>query len=123
MAAKRRLNSKRSSGPITPARAARLYRLLKLLKSRQQARGFLARTLKVDLRGFYRDLRTLRELGVRITATEHEYRLAQRFDHAVSLLPFPDPRLNLQEAIKLSRGKTPAHRKLKRQIRAIVGRS
>lgn len=123
MPQKRRTKSRRKSGPITPARAARLYRLLKQLRNRPQARAYLAKLLKVDLRGFYRDLRTLRELGVRITANEHEYRLAQRFDHAVSLLPFPDPRLNLQEAIQLSRGRSPAHRKLKGQIRAIVGRS
>jgi predicted DNA-binding transcriptional regulator YafY len=110
-----------NSGPITSARAARLYRLLKLLKDRPQLRAYLAKVLKIDLRGFYRDLRSLRGLGVRIATVDQHYILTQPFERAVARLPFPDPRLNIHEALELSRGKTPAHRKLARQLRVIVG--
>jgi predicted DNA-binding transcriptional regulator YafY len=119
----RRTKSPRpGSGPITSERAARLYRLLSLLKERSKSRSSLISGLRLDSRGFYRDLKTLRSLGVRIDSTEHRYRLGMRFDQAVSRLPFPDPQLNLHEAIQLSRGKSLAHQKLRKQIRRIVGR-
>jgi predicted DNA-binding transcriptional regulator YafY len=120
MAGKRNARSARSRGPITPARAARLYRLLQFLTKRPIAREELARTLKIDMRGFFRDLKTLRDLGVRVRTTHHLYSLSQRFEQAVTRLPFPDPRLKLNEAIQLAKGRTAAHRKLKRQIKAIV---
>ena len=115
-------NQRRSnSGPITAARAARLYQLLKLLRPQPRSRAHLAKVLKIDLRGFYRDLRTLRGLGVRIAAAGQLYILRQPFERAVARLPFPDPRLNIHEALELSRGKTAAHRKLTRQLHAIIG--
>jgi hypothetical protein len=74
------------------------------------------------MRGFYRDLKMLRSLGVRISSRGHRYVLAQTFEGAISRLPFPDPRLNLHEAIQLAGGRSAAHQKLRKEIRKITGR-
>jgi predicted DNA-binding transcriptional regulator YafY len=123
MPPKRTKSPRRISGPITSERAARLYRLLKLLKDRPKTRSSLISGLRLDSRGFYRDLKTLRGLGVRISTNDRRYRLGIPFQKAVTRLPFPDPQLNLHEAIQLSRGATAAHRKLKKLMRKIVGRT
>src|SRR5437763_1390558 len=91
----------RSAGGITVERAARLYQILRALRSGSKTRAELLTHLQIDIRGFYRDLEKLRELDVAITLREHGYRLAMRFDDATSRLPFPDPQLNLREAIEL----------------------
>lgn len=118
---KRKKSPPRKSGPITSDRAARLYRLLKLLKDGPKSRESLVKRLRLDSRGFYRDLKTLRGLRVRILSVDHHYRLVEPFEQAVSRVPFPDPRLNLHEAMQLSRGRTQAHLKLRKLIKAIVG--
>src|SRR5207253_231940 len=51
---------------LTPQRAARLYKLLILLGEGPQTRQFLLRRLKLDIRGFYRDLESLRALGIEV---------------------------------------------------------
>ena len=43
------------------------------------------------------------------------------FEAAVDLLPFPDPRLSLGEAQRLSRGRTAAHRTLRERVEQITG--
>ena len=57
-----------STVSLTSLRAARLYRLLTLLGTGPQTRGFLLRRLKLDVRGFYRDLEetALRAAGHRM---------------------------------------------------------
>jgi hypothetical protein len=42
--------------------------------------------------------------------------LKQKLDMAIGRLPFPDPLLNLAEAMQVAQGSTLAHRKLRRLI-------
>src|SRR5262245_39515388 len=110
------------AGGITIERAARLYRIIGVLRSGPKSRADLLKHLQIDIRGFYRDLEKLRELGIGIALRDHRYRLAMSFDDATSRLPFPDPQLNVREAVELARGRTPAHRKLKQCLAAITGK-
>lgn len=107
---------------VTAERAARLYRLLKLLASGGQTRTTLARRLGLDVRGFYRDLELLRSSGIELPMQNSHYTLAEDAASAIARLPFPDPRLTLEEAIQLSKGRSKAHRKLRQQITQIVGK-
>jgi hypothetical protein len=103
---------------LTPLRAARLYRLLTLLGDGAQTRNFLLRRLKLDIRGFYRDLEALRSLGIEVETTgdETRYALAGELDDALARLPFPDPGLTVRDALQLADGSTAAHRKLKQRV-------
>jgi hypothetical protein len=105
---------------VTPDRAARLCRLLRLIEGTGQPRPALLKKLKLDVRGFYRDLKTLRESGIDVELARGRYALQGDLDDAVSRLPFPDPRLTLGEAIQLAKGRTAVHLKIRRQIEAIV---
>jgi hypothetical protein len=120
--------AKRRSTPPVPAprtvtaeRAARLHRLLRLLGTNPLTRDQLMRRLRLDMRGFYRDLELLRASGISVSLAGSRYTLDQDTAVAVARLPFPDPRLTLGEALQLARGRTLAHRKLKQQIEEIVG--
>lgn len=106
---------------VTAPRAARLCRLLLLLGRGPQTREVLARRLRLDLRGFYRDLEVLRAAGVAVSLEGRRYRLLGSADDAIARLPFPDPRLTLGEARQLARGRTNAHRKLKQLVEQILG--
>ncbi|HLW64739.1 MAG TPA: hypothetical protein VKS79_05415 [Gemmataceae bacterium] len=108
---------------ISAVRAGRLFRLIVLLGAPGKSRPALLRRLKVDLRSFYRDLEKLREFGVQVLVQGQHYQLKTSFAKAVSRLPFPDPRLNLHEAMLLAKGRTPAHRKLRSQIEQITGKA
>jgi hypothetical protein len=101
---------------VTAERFARLHRLLRLLAPGAQTRAVLLRRLKLDVRGFYRDLEFLRAAGIRVALTEGRYGLEQGLEAALALLPFPDPRLTLGEARQLSRGRTRAHQYLREEI-------
>lgn len=105
---------------VTADRAARLYRLLRLLGEGPQSRAALTRRLRLDVRGFYRDLELLRAAGIDVPLEGGRYSLTGRLDQAVARLPFPDPHLTLGEAVLIARGRSPAHRKLKEQINHIV---
>ncbi|QJW99996.1 hypothetical protein [Frigoriglobus tundricola] len=107
---------------LTSLRAARLYRLLTLLGPGPQTRGFLLRRLKLDVRGFYRDLEALRTLDIKVTTTSDEarYALAGELDDALAKLPFPDPGLNVRDALELAKGSTAAHRKLKQRVNSFL---
>jgi len=122
MAKTRRIRAPRTSKAVTPERAARLYRLLRLLAAGPQSRATLARRLRLDVRGFYRDLELLRAAGIELELHEGHYRLSEAAAVAVARLPFPDPHLNLGEAVQLAKGRTQTHRKLRRQIARIIGR-
>src|SRR5438552_3327299 len=79
-----------SVATLTSLRAARLYRLLLLLGNGAQTRGFLLRRLRIDIRGFYRDVEALRTLGIEVIAGEDtKYTLAGNLDDALEKLPFP----------------------------------
>jgi predicted DNA-binding transcriptional regulator YafY len=106
---------------LTPKRAARLCKLLRLLRSGPQTRPTLTRRLGLDVRGFYRDLEWLRQFGISVVMEDGRYRLDEDADKAIARLPFPDPQLTLGEAMLLAKGRTAAHRRLKEQVVAIVG--
>jgi hypothetical protein len=100
--ARRRPAAKAGPPAITPARAARLYHLLTLLDGGGRKRDALLKKLKVDLRGFYRDLGFLRDLSIDLCADGDRYRLAGELDAALDRLPFPDPGLSLRDAMLLA---------------------
>ncbi len=105
---------------LTAQRAARLCKLLRLLRGGPQTRPALIRRLRLDVRGFYRDLEWLRGFGIAVVMAEGRYRLDEDADKVIARLPFPDPQLTLGEAMQLAKGRTAAHRKLKGQIAVIV---
>jgi predicted DNA-binding transcriptional regulator YafY len=106
---------------LTAARAARLYKLLTLLGTGPQTRRFLLTRLKLDIRGFYRDLASLRRLGIEVAAGPgNKYLLAGELDAALARLPFPDPGLNVRDALLLADGPTAAHRKLRQRVNAFL---
>jgi len=121
MAKKRRPPSLPAPRTVTADRAARLYRLLQFLARGPRTREALRRAVRLDVRGFYRDLELLRASSIPVTLENSRYSLQQSLRQAISLLPFPDPALTLGEAVVLAKGRTPAHRKLKQQVKEITG--
>lgn len=95
--------------------------MLQFLGKGPKTRDALTRHLKLDIRGFYRDLEVLRASGITVTLTERRYTLEGTAAEAVARLPFPDPRLTLGEAQLLAKGRSAAHGKLKKQIADITG--
>jgi predicted DNA-binding transcriptional regulator YafY len=119
--AKKRVTPKAShERSVTAERAARLHQLLKLLADSPQSRSALIKRLKLDVRGFYRDLEVLREAGIEIHMNTSKYSLDIGFKEAVDLLPFPDPHLTLGEARALVKGSTKAHKKLREQLNMVL---
>ena len=107
---------------LTGQRAARLFRLLALLAQTPLTRQQVLRKLRIDVRGFYRDLEALRGLGVDVQpAADGRYCLVIDLDDALAHLPFPDPGLNFRDVQQLAKGESPAHRKLKRRINSVLG--
>lgn len=109
------------AGHLTPHRATRLFKLLTLLGAGPQPRDALLRKLKLDLRGFYRDLNQLRTIGVGVAVNGTKYHLTGELDDALAMLPFPDPGLSFYDALVLSRGSSGPHKKLKKQYDVLVG--
>ena len=107
-------------GTVTSERAARLHKLLKLLGTGTKTRATLIRKLKLDVRGFYRDLELLRAANIPVSLQARGYVLEEDVDVAVSRLPFPDPHLTLGEAQALAKGRSAAHKKMKQQIDQIM---
>jgi hypothetical protein len=107
---------------LTSQRAARFFRLLTLLGEGSLTRPQILRKLRIDVRGFYRDLEALRGLGVEVVfADDNRYCLAIDLDEALARLPFPDPGLNFRDVQQLAKGETAAHRKLKRRLNSLLG--
>jgi predicted DNA-binding transcriptional regulator YafY len=119
MAKKRGTGPLPSRGSVSLERVVRLYRLLELLGANPQSRETLRKRLRLDVRGFYRDLEFLRECGIHISSINHHYSLEDDWRSALVHLPFPDPGLTLGEAQQLARGRSAVHRKLKVQIAQI----
>ena len=94
--------------------------MVKFLADGPQTRDALARRLRLDVRGFYRDLDLLRSSGVTVTLTSGRYTLEQDAEVAMALLPFPDPRLTLGAVRTLAKGRGSAHRILAETIARIV---
>ena len=107
---------------LTASRAARLYRLLTLLGAGPQTRAALLRRLKIDVRGFYRDLESLRALGIDVSTSgdDPKYALDGELDDALEKLPFPDHGLNVRDALQLANGTTAAHRRLKQRVNSFL---
>jgi hypothetical protein len=120
MAKKRSTASSSEIKAVTSERAARLYRLLHLLGTGPQKRDALTKRLRLDVRGFYRDLELLHGTGISVSLVNHRYILEEDADEASARLPFPDPRLTLGEVRQLAKGRSKAHRKLQEQLAAIV---
>lgn len=110
-----------STPSVTPERATRFARLIKLISKTSRERDALLDKLDVDLRGFYRDVRTLRGLSIDIKNRGSVYFLGEDADDARAKLPCPDPQLTVAELRMLTRGTTDAHRKMKRLLESIVG--
>jgi predicted DNA-binding transcriptional regulator YafY len=121
MAKKRTQRGNSTPKAVTAERAGRLYRLLQFLGEGPRSREALIRHLKLDVRGFYRDLELLRAAHITVILAERRYTLKESVESAVARLPFPDPRLTLGDALQLAKGRGPAHRKLKEQIAEITG--
>lgn len=121
MARKRKSAPSIPSRAVTPERAARLHRLLRLFAAGPQTREALARKLRLDVRSFYRDLELLRDSGIELPLIDRHYVLKEGVEPAIARLPFPDPRLTLGEAIQLARGRSVAHQKLKALVQQIIG--
>jgi hypothetical protein len=105
---------------VTAERFVRLYKMVQLLSGGPQTREQVARRLRLDVRGFYRDLELLRASGIDVLLAEGRYSLGQDLDDAQALLPFPDPHLTLGEVRGLAKGRTPTHRKLAQTIKGAV---
>jgi predicted DNA-binding transcriptional regulator YafY len=118
--AKKRSHLPPAQKAVTAERAGRLYRLLQLLGTGAQTRILIMRRLKMDVRGFYRDLEALRAAGIPLTLQDHRYALKGSVAEAITRLPFPDPHLTLGEAHQLAAGRSTAHKKLKEQIALIL---
>jgi hypothetical protein len=118
--AKKRSPPPAAATTVTADRAARLYKLLNLLGGGPQTRAALTRRLHLGVRGFYRDLEVLREVGIAVELADRRYQLREDLEGAIDRLPFPDPGLNLGEVRLLAKGRTPAHRKLRSQLNAII---
>jgi predicted DNA-binding transcriptional regulator YafY len=117
--------ARKKAGPppaaLTAQRAARLYKLLTLLGEGPQTRRLLLNRLKLDVRGFYRDLETLRGFGIEVApGFDTRYTLAGSVDDALARLPFPDPGLNVRDALQLANGTSPAHRRLRQRVTAFI---
>ncbi len=110
-----------SAPTVTLQRAGRLFRLVSLTAEATRTRKLLLTRLKVDLRGFYRDLELLRSLGIDISCDGDRYQLIGELDEALSKLPFPDPGLSFRDVLALSRGTGDAHKKLRRRMETFTG--
>jgi hypothetical protein len=94
--------------------------MVKMLSGASQTRETMTRRLRLDVRGFYRDLDLLRSSGVSIALTSGRYSLEQDVGDALALLPFPDPRLTLGAAQTLAKGRSPVHRALAQTIAHVI---
>lgn len=107
------------SAAVSAERAARLYRLISLLGAGPQTRTSLIRRLRLNVRGFYRDLEAVRAVDIHIELSDGRYRLLDEVNLALERLPFPDPGLTLGEARLLARGRSRAHQKIRAQLAEI----
>jgi hypothetical protein len=120
MAKKRSSRSAPPPTAISADRFTRLHRLLRLLEAGPRPRALLLRRLRIDVRGFYRDLELLREASIEVTLTPQGYALTGSAAIAIALLPFPDPHLTYGDILQLARGQTQAARKLRQQVDRLV---
>ncbi len=106
---------------VTADRFRRLHSLVGQLGESPRTRAALLAALKIDVRGFYRDLELLRGAGVAIVLRDGRYTLGEAAEAAVGKLPFPDPLLSLGQARQLARGRTALHAALAKRIEELTG--
>jgi hypothetical protein len=106
---------------ITPDRASRLCKLLFILGEGPQDKQTLADRLALEDRGFYRDLRYIRDLDISIKARKSRYVLLTSLDDALDRLPVPDLKLSMRDVLFLARGESPVHRRLRRKLVDTIG--
>lgn len=123
MAKTRQARSRDLSRSVTADRVARLYRFIRLLADGPLTRSQLLKRLRINQRGFYRDMELLREAGIQVNPANGKYDLTPGFAEALDLLPFPDPQLTLGQAQRLARGSTTAHRALQLRVKQITSNS
>ena len=115
--AKKKAGSDTGAATITPERAARLCRLLKLLGQGPQNCAVLTRRLRLGIRRFYRDLEFLaKKADILVELADGKYYLREDAAAALERLPFPDPALTLGDARLLARGRSKAHKKIREQL-------
>ena len=107
--------------PITRDRAVRVCKMLALLSDGPKHRETLIRKLKLNERGFYRELELLRSHGITVDPDGSKYYLMSDLDTALAKLPVPDLKLNIREALILAKGSTSAHRKLQSHLNQLLG--
>lgn len=112
--AKRRIAARSRNERPSRSRAARLYRLVNILRQRTLGREPLLRQLRVGMRTFYRDLVLLRACGIEIRQHDHKYQLKTSFDACRQRLPFPDPELSFADIEVLAKGTSATSRKMKK---------
>jgi hypothetical protein len=105
---------------VTAERFTRLYRLVRFLAAGPKPRDKVMRHLRLDVRGFYRDLELLRSAGITVELAGGRYSLAGDVAEALLRLPFPDPHLTLGEAEQLARGRSRAHQHLRGEIADVL---
>lgn len=120
MAKRSRTPSSSAQHAVSADRARRLCRLLRLLGPGGQTRAAVLRRLRLDVRGFYRDLELLRKFDILIELKEDHYVLKGNAEAAINKVPCPDPGLSLGEAVQLSKGRSAAHRRLKALLDRIL---
>jgi predicted DNA-binding transcriptional regulator YafY len=102
---------------LTSARVARLYKMLNLLEGSTRARATLLKRLDLDLRSFYRDVESLRDLGIKVEVNADKYTLGMTITEALALLPFPDPGLSFADVLQLSKEcAAPLQKKLRSKL-------
>jgi predicted DNA-binding transcriptional regulator YafY len=112
MATERGRGRRRPAGHITLGRAARLFRLVRLLAEGPRPRDQILAVLGIGLRTFYREVELLRRVGVRIRLLRKQYTLQTTAEQAEGRLPFPDPQLTFAEMRELVQGSGEAARRL-----------
>jgi len=105
---------------VTQERCRRLARLIQLLGNGPRERSSLLKLLRLELRGFYRDLDFVRDAGIPITIRKHRYELRLPAREAIRMIPFPDPALTLGEVELLIKGKSKAHVRLRKRFQSLV---
>jgi len=116
----RRRKAAEQERSVTVERCRRLARLIALLSTGPRDRSSLLKLLRLELRGFYRDLDFIRDAGIPITIRKHRYQLNLAARQAIRRLPFPDPGLTLGDVELLIKGKSKAHARLRKRFEALV---
>jgi len=111
---------RRPSIHITPARASRLYGLVRYLEDGPRRRDEVLKHCGIGLRTFYRELELLRKCGVKIRHKDKLYSLATGDKDPAGRLPFPDPLLSFAEMAELARTDSPAGRRLADLLASVI---